>query len=54
VAICVVASFFDPCLEKKIKKNSEKIKKFDSYLYLLEKSGKKSRKRKNPGYLLVL
>jgi hypothetical protein len=36
------------------KKNSEKIKKFDCYKCLLEKSGKNSGKRKNPCYLLVL
>jgi hypothetical protein len=39
---------------EKYNKNSEKIKKFDSYSCLLEKSGKNSGKRKNLGYLLVL
>jgi hypothetical protein len=45
--------FFDPCSEKIIK-NSEKIKKFDCYKCLLEKSGKNLGKGKNPCYLLVL
>jgi hypothetical protein len=35
-------------------KNSEKIKKIDSYYCLLKNSGKNSGKRKNPDYLLVL
>jgi hypothetical protein len=49
----MVASFFYPCSEKNIK-NSEKIKKFDSYQCLLENSGNNSGKRKNLGYLLIL
>jgi hypothetical protein len=45
--------FFDPRSEKNVK-NSEKIKKIDSYYCLLENSGKNSGKMKNPDYLLVL
>jgi hypothetical protein len=39
---------------EKYKKNSEKIKKIDSYKSLLENSEENSGKRKNPDYLLVL
>jgi hypothetical protein len=41
--------FFDPCLEKN-KKNGEKIKKFDSYLCLLEKFREKFSKKENSGF----
>jgi hypothetical protein len=41
-------------VQRKIQKNSEKIKKIDSYKCLLENSEENSGKRKNPDYLLVL